>query len=147
MVLFMSVLDGLSFVMRNNFPKYLKFELHYLGGTPPSWRSDNIGTEETYTLNFSRPGNQVIAQYFSFIRLGFKGYQSIMRQDLTNARILSDALEKTGCILLCSPQLISDYTCVSTIHHQLSDCILNVVGKRRSRTIRCRSSSREFPSH
>ena len=43
-----------------------------------------------------------------------------MRQDLSNARILSNALEATGCILLYSPQLISDYTCVSTIHHQLS---------------------------
>jgi glutamate decarboxylase len=33
-------------------PKHLVFELHYLGGT-----------EESYTLNFSRPGAQVIAQY------------------------------------------------------------------------------------
>jgi glutamate decarboxylase len=43
-----------------------------------------------------------------------------MRQDLSNARFLSDALEATGCTLLYSPQLIIDYTCVSTIHHQLS---------------------------
>ena len=57
------------------------------------------GTEETYTLNFSRPGYQVIAQYFSFIRLGFNGYQAIMRQDLVNARLLSNALESTGCNL------------------------------------------------
>lgn len=35
-------------------PKHLVFELHYLGGT-----------EESYTLNFSRPGAQVIAQYVS----------------------------------------------------------------------------------
>lgn len=31
-------------------PKHLVFELHYLGGT-----------EESYTLNFSRPGAQIIA--------------------------------------------------------------------------------------
>ena len=62
--------------------------------------SNDIGTEETYTLNFSRPGNQVIAQYFSFIRLGFKGYQAVMRQSLSNARILSNALEATGCTFL-----------------------------------------------
>ena len=43
-----------------------------------------------------------------------------MRQDLSNARILSDALEATGCTLLYGPQLISDYTCVSTIHQQLA---------------------------
>jgi len=72
-------------------PKYLKFELHYLGGT-----------EETYTLNFSRPGNQVIAQYFSFIRLGWNGYKNIARQDLDNARLLSNALEATGCTSLPS---------------------------------------------
>lgn len=38
-------------------PKHLVFELHYLGGT-----------EESYTLNFSRPGAQVIAQYCKFQR-------------------------------------------------------------------------------
>jgi glutamate decarboxylase len=43
-----------------------------------------------------------------------------MRQDLSNARILSDALEATGCTLLYGSQLILDYTCVSTIHHQFS---------------------------
>ena len=48
-------------------PKHLIFELHYLGGT-----------EESYTLNFSRPGAQIIAQYYNLIHLGFTGYQSIM---------------------------------------------------------------------
>jgi len=56
-----------------------------------------IGTEETYTLNFSRPGAQVIAQYYNFIRLGWKGYKNIARTDLINARLLSNALEATGC--------------------------------------------------
>lgn len=65
-------------------PKYLVFELHYLGGT-----------EESYTLNFSRPGMQVIGQYFNFIHLGFKGYREIHENCMTNARLLSDALEKT----------------------------------------------------
>lgn len=48
-------------------PKHLIFELHYLGGT-----------EESYTLNFSRPGAQVIAQYYNLIHLGFEGYRAIM---------------------------------------------------------------------
>lgn len=48
-------------------PKHLVFELHYLGGT-----------EESYTLNFSRPGAQVIAQYYNLMHLGFTGYQNIM---------------------------------------------------------------------
>jgi glutamate decarboxylase len=77
-------------------PKYLVFELHYLGGT-----------EESYTLNFSRPGAQIIAQYYNLIHLGFTGYQSIMENCLSNARLLSKSLEATGW-----------YTCVSDIHRK-----------------------------
>jgi len=77
-------------------PKHLVFELHYLGGT-----------EESYTLNFSRPGAQIIAQYFNLIHLGFDGYQSIMENCLSNARLLSKSLEATGW-----------YTCVSDIHRE-----------------------------
>lgn len=80
-------------------PKHLVFELHYLGGT-----------EESYTLNFSRPGAQVIAQYYNLIHLGFSGYRSIMENTLANARLLSRALEYTGwyrCV--CPPKCsISD---------------------------------------
>ena len=55
-------------------PKHLIFELHYLGGT-----------EESYTLNFSRPGAQIICQYYNLIHLGFTGYRAIM------VRVLYDA--------------------------------------------------------
>ena len=75
-------------------PKHLIFELHYLGGT-----------EESYTLNFSRPGAQVIAQYYNLIHLGFDGFRAIMENCLANARLLSKSLEATGW-----------YTCVSDIH-------------------------------
>jgi glutamate decarboxylase len=77
-------------------PKHLIFELHYLGGT-----------EESFTLNFSRPGAQVIAQYYNLIHLGFKGYRQIMEHTLANARLLSNALEATGW-----------YRCVSDIHRK-----------------------------
>ena len=77
-------------------PNYLKFELHYLGGT-----------EESYTLNFSRPGAQVIGQYFNLIHLGFNGFRSIMENCLCNARLLSKALEASGW-----------YVCVSNIHRK-----------------------------
>lgn len=75
-------------------PKHLIFELHYLGGT-----------EQSYTLNFSRPGAQVIVQYYNLIHLGFSGYREVMENCLANARILSKSLEATGW-----------YTCVSDIH-------------------------------
>ena len=29
----------------------------------------------TFALNFSRPGAQVVAQYYNFLRLGFEGYR------------------------------------------------------------------------
>ena len=80
----------------NELPKHLIFELHYLGGT-----------EESYTLNFSRPGAQIIAQYYNLIHLGFTGYQAIMENALSNARLLSKALEATGW-----------FRCVSDIHRK-----------------------------
>ncbi len=77
-------------------PKYLIFELHYLGGT-----------EESYTLNFSRPGAQIIAQYYNLVHLGFNGYRGIMENALSNARLLSKTLEATGW-----------YVCISDIHRK-----------------------------
>ncbi len=84
-------------------PKHLVFELHYLGGT-----------EESYTLNFSRPGAQVIAQYYNLIHLGFQGYQQIMENCLANARLLSKSLEATGW-----------YVCVSDIHRKKGEHTFN----------------------
>ena len=92
-------LAGLGWIIWRDdayLPKHLIFELHYLGGT-----------EESYTLNFSRPGAQVIAQYYNLIHLGFNGYRQIMEDSLANARLLSKTLEATGW-----------YTCVSDIHRK-----------------------------
>jgi glutamate decarboxylase len=89
-------------------PKHLIFELHYLGGT-----------EESYTLNFSRPGAQVICQYYNLIHLGFDGYRQIMENCLSNARLLSKSLEATGW-----------YTCVSDIHRKKGDhSITHILGE------------------
>lgn len=82
-------------------PRHLIFELHYLGGT-----------EESYTLNFSRPGAQIIAQYYNLIHLGFNGFRAIMENCLSNARLLSKSLEATGW-----------YTCVSDIHRKSKDTV------------------------
>jgi glutamate decarboxylase len=93
------VYAGLGWVIwrdESYLPKYLIFELHYLGGT-----------EESYTLNFSRSGAPVIGQYYNLVHLGFQGYREIMENCLTNARMLSSALERTGW-----------YTCVSCIHRK-----------------------------
>jgi glutamate decarboxylase len=47
-------------------PDELVFRVNYLGGEMP-----------TFALNFSRPGAQVVAQYYNFIRLGHEGYRLV----------------------------------------------------------------------
>ena len=44
-------------------PEDLIFWVNYLGDNMP-----------TFALNFSRPGAQVVAQYYNFLRLGFDGF-------------------------------------------------------------------------
>ena len=46
-------------------PEDLIFRVNYLGDNMP-----------TFALNFSRPGAQVVAQYYNFLRLGFEGYRA-----------------------------------------------------------------------
>jgi len=50
-----------------DLPAELVFHVNYLGGDMP-----------TFTLNFSRPGNQIVGQYYNFIRLGRDGYTRVM---------------------------------------------------------------------
>ena len=49
-------------------PRDLVFDVNYLGGSMP-----------TFALNFSRPGSEVLAQYFMFLALGKEGYGDIQR--------------------------------------------------------------------
>ncbi len=51
---------------RAALPSDLVFTVNYLGGQMP-----------TFALNFSRPGGQVIAQYYNFLRLGRDGYRRV----------------------------------------------------------------------
>jgi glutamate/tyrosine decarboxylase-like PLP-dependent enzyme len=90
---------GFSGETRNNFPRTLNSNYITLAvSSLEIFKKLMKGTEETYTLNFSRPGAHVIAQYYNFIHLGIDGYSSIQKRSLTNARFLSKALELTGCI-------------------------------------------------
>jgi glutamate decarboxylase len=49
-------------------PDDLVFKVNYLGGEMP-----------TFALNFSRPGSNVAAQYYNFLRLGFEGYRKVQQ--------------------------------------------------------------------
>jgi glutamate decarboxylase len=91
------VTAGLGWVIFRDetwLPKELKFQLQYLGGL-----------EESFSLNFSRPGYQVVHQYFNLIRFGKRGYYEIFDNCLINARLLSLFLEETGY-----------FTCISNLH-------------------------------
>ncbi|HEX3593179.1 MAG TPA: glutamate decarboxylase [Pseudonocardiaceae bacterium] len=66
-------------------PGELVFKVNYLGGDMP-----------TFALNFSRPGAQVAAQYYNFIRLGFEGYQRVQYQCRDVATTLSAKIADLG---------------------------------------------------
>ncbi len=66
----------------SHLPEDLIFNVNYLGGEMP-----------TFALNFSRPGGQVAAQYYNFLRLGVDGYQRVMRNLRTCAEYLSNEIK------------------------------------------------------
>jgi glutamate decarboxylase len=66
-------------------PDDLVFDVNYLGGDMP-----------TFALNFSRPGNQVAAQYYNFLRLGFEGYRNVQQTSRDVARYTADAVASLG---------------------------------------------------
>lgn len=69
----------------SDLPEDLIFHVNYLGGNMP-----------TFALNFSRPGGQVIAQYYNFIRLGRAGYAKIHGACYETARFFAREIVKLG---------------------------------------------------
>jgi len=72
-------------------PDDLVFHCNYLGGDLPN-----------FALNFSRPGNQVVAQYYNFLRLGREGYRRIHQASQDVALYLSGEIAKLGPFELIS---------------------------------------------
>jgi glutamate decarboxylase len=66
-------------------PEELVFRVNYLGDDMP-----------TFALNFSRPGAQIVAQYYNFLRLGFEGYRTIQSYARDVATRLSTQIEELG---------------------------------------------------
>ncbi len=50
----------------------------------------------TFALNFSRPGAQVVAQYYNFLRLGFEGYARVQGYAREVATRLAGKIEELG---------------------------------------------------
>jgi glutamate decarboxylase len=68
-----------------DLPDDLIFWVNYLGGNMP-----------TFALSFSRPGGQIIAQYYNFLRLGKEGYRKIQKACYDTAQYLADEIDKLG---------------------------------------------------
>ncbi|MFE4870165.1 glutamate decarboxylase [Streptomyces sp. NPDC056682] len=66
-------------------PEELVFRVNYLGGDMP-----------TFALNFSRPGAQVVAQYYTFLRLGREGYRAVQQTTRDVAQELAERVEALG---------------------------------------------------
>ena len=50
----------------------------------------------TFALNFSRPGAQVVAQYYTFLRLGFEGFHTVQSYSRDVATRLSAQIAEIG---------------------------------------------------
>ena len=68
-----------------DLPEELVFRVAYLGGDMP-----------TFALNFSRPGAQVIAQYYNFVRLGRTGYRQVQQACRDVAKHVAAGFESAG---------------------------------------------------
>jgi glutamate decarboxylase len=92
-----------------DLPEDLVFHVNYLGGDMP-----------TFALNFSRPGAQVIAQYYNFVRLGREGYREIQQACRDTAMFLSSEIAKIGPY-----QLLSDGSQLPVFMFRLSPEVTN----------------------
>ena len=80
------VYPGLGWVIwkdKKYLPGKMSFSVNYLGAD-----ITQVG------LNFSRPGAQVLGQYYQFIRLGFEGYRQVQQNSMDIARYLHAEIGK-----------------------------------------------------
>ncbi|WP_394255750.1 glutamate decarboxylase [Pseudoclavibacter helvolus] len=86
------VYPGLGWVVWRDaqwLPEDLIFKVSYLGGDMP-----------TFALNFSRPGAQVLLQYYAFLRLGIDGFTAVQQASQDVAKFLSAGIAKIGAFEL-----------------------------------------------
>ncbi|CAM3338254.1 glutamate decarboxylase [Stackebrandtia soli] len=68
-------------------PDELVFTVDYLGGQMP-----------TFALNFSRPGGEVIAQYYAFVRLGREGFTKVQQACAETAQYLARRISEIDAL-------------------------------------------------
>jgi glutamate decarboxylase len=102
------VYPGVGWIIWRNaaaLPEDLVFKVNYLGGEMP-----------TFALNFSRPGSQVAAQYYNFIRLGFEGYRDVQLACQDVAKYLAAEIAALGPF-----ELLSDGSELPVLAFRLAD--------------------------
>jgi glutamate decarboxylase len=70
---------------KHDLPAELIFDVNYLGGNMP-----------TFALNFSRPGGEIVCQYYNFLRLGKQGYREIQMKCEELGKYLADKIGELG---------------------------------------------------
>jgi glutamate decarboxylase len=70
---------------KHDLPEELIFDVNYLGGNMP-----------TFALNFSRPGGEIICQYYNFLRLGKQGYGKIQAECSAIGAYLAGKIAELG---------------------------------------------------
>jgi glutamate decarboxylase len=79
---------GVGWVMwreEADLPESMVFWVNYLGGNM-----------RDIALNFSRPGGQIVCQYYNFLRLGREGYGKVHGACYASAAFLADEITKMG---------------------------------------------------
>jgi glutamate decarboxylase len=102
------VYPGVGWVIwreHDDLPKELIFNVNYLGGQMP-----------TFALSFSRPGAQICAQYYNFLRLGKDGFCRIHQNLSEIAQYLARKIASLGPF-----QLITDGSDLPVFTFALND--------------------------
>jgi len=99
---------GIGFVVwrsAEDLPEDLIFHVNYLGGDMP-----------TFTLNFSRPGNQIVGQYYNFLRLGREGYTRVLQALRDTAVDMATAIADMGPF-----EVVSDGSAIPVLAFKVKD--------------------------
>ncbi|MDO5618491.1 glutamate decarboxylase [Kocuria sp.] len=102
------VFPGVGWVVwrdSDQLPEDLVFKVSYLGGEMP-----------TFALNFSRPGAQVLLQYYNFLRLGRAGFTEVQESSQKVALYLSGEIASMDAF-----QLVSDGSDIPVFAWSLKD--------------------------
>lgn len=70
---------------KKDLPEDLVFNVNYLGGNMP-----------TFAINFSRPGGQIVCQYYNLLRLGREGYYKVQQGCYDVAEFFGEGIKKLG---------------------------------------------------